>query len=139
MIYIKDNDLKTESFQRFIDDSTADFPDVKNTAELKAIGIVKTLLKGRYNVSLIFNIDEPIRDEYLADIITKITISKIFGRNAGRKLPSDIKEDFDWAMKQLEKINAGRLTLELPVKTDEGGNPTAKPMFGNNTNQDFYI
>lgn len=139
MIYISDDDLKTESYERFITESTADFEGVKDKAELKALGIIKTLIKGRYDVNLIFDTDEPIRDEFLADIVTKITLYKIISRNAARKVPTDLKEDYDWAMKTLEKINAGKLTLELPVKTDEDGNPSAKPMFGNNTNNDFYI
>ncbi|MBV7268382.1 DUF1320 family protein [Winogradskyella luteola] len=139
MIYITDDDLRTDSFQRFIDDSTADFADAKDNAELKAIGKVKTLIKGRYDVDLIFDEQNPLRDEYMADIITKLTLCKIFKRNAGRKLPTDLKEDWEWAMKQLEKINGGKIVLELPVNTDDEGNPTAKPMFGNNSNKDFYI
>lgn len=139
MIYLTDNDLKRESYERFITDSTADFNGAKDSCELVAIGIVKTMLKGRYDVDLIFNEVEPLRDEFLADIITKITVRKIFKRNAPRKVPSDVKEDYDEALKSLKEINGGKLTLELPVNTDEDGNPTAKPMFGNNTNEDFYI
>lgn len=139
MIYLTDNDLKRESFERFITDSTADFNEAKDSCELVAIGIVKTLLKGRYDVDIIFDEADPVRDEFLADIITKITIHKIFGRNAARKVPSDIKENYDAAMKSLKEINGGKVILDLPVNTDEDGNPTAKPMFGNNTNEDFYI
>jgi len=139
MIYINDDDLKTESFERFITESTSDFPTVKDSAELKVIGICKTLLKGRYDVDLIFDQSEPLRDEFLAEIITKLTICKIFGRNAARKLPTDLKEDFDWAMKQLEKINAGRLTLDLPLATSTSGAPTSDTIWGNNKNENFYI
>ncbi|MGB1307520.1 MAG: phage protein Gp36 family protein [Oceanihabitans sp.] len=139
MIYITEDDLKTESFERFIDESTKDFPDVKNTAELKAIGLCITLLKGRYDVAVIFDETTPIRDEYLADIVTKLTIYKIFRRNAARKLPTDLKDDYDWAMKQLEKINAGRLTLDLPLAGSTSGAPSGDIIWGNNTNKNHYI
>ncbi|QQV91571.1 adaptor protein [Winogradskyella phage Peternella_1] len=139
MIYINAEDLKTDSYQRFIDESTSDFEGVIDKCELTAIGITKTLLKGRYDVALIFDETEPIRDEFLAEIIVKLTMYKIIGRNAARKVPTDLKTDFDWAMSQLEKINAGKVSLDLPFPTDEDGNSTLKPMFGNNTNKDFYI
>ncbi|MFY0714116.1 DUF1320 family protein [Seonamhaeicola sp. NFXS20] len=139
MIYITDNDLKTESFERFITESTSDFPTVKDEVELKTIGLVKTFLSGRYNVEAIFRETEPLRDEFLADIVAKITMYKIISRNAARKVPSDFKDDYDWAMQQLEKINAGKISLDLPAPTDEEGNSNINPMWGNNTNKNFYI
>lgn len=139
MIYITEDDLKTESFERFITESTSDFPTVKDKAELKSIGIAKTMLKGRYDVDTIFDETTPVKDEFLVEIITKLTCYKIFGRNAARKLPTDIKEDFDWAMKQLEKINAGRLVLELPTNTPTSGAPNSDTLWGNNKNENFYI
>ncbi|CDF80581.1 conserved hypothetical protein (DUF1320), putati ve phage protein [Formosa agariphila KMM 3901] len=139
MIYITQDDLKTESFERFITESTSDFPTVIDKAEEKSIGIAKTLLKGRYDVVLIFDETTPVRDEFLVEIITKLTTCKIFGRNAARKLPTDLKDDYDWAMKQLEKINAGRLVLDLPLITSSSGAPTSDTIWGNNTNKNFYI
>jgi hypothetical protein len=139
MIYITDEDLQTDSFQRFIDDSTADFANAKNASELKVIGIVKTLLKGRYNVDTIFAVPGPIRDEFLVDIITKLVLHKIFGRNAARKVPSDVKDNHDWAMKQLKEINAGKVDLDLPKLIDDSGNAKGKTVWGNNSNKNFYI
>ena len=139
MIYITEEDLVTESYERFITESTQDFNGVKDLAELKSIGIAKTLLKGRYDVDAIFNVESPIRDEYLADIITKLTLYKIFRRNAARKLPTDLTEDYNWAMKQLQQINAARLTLSLPAATSESGEPVNETMWGNNKNENYYI
>ncbi|AOR29553.1 hypothetical protein FORMB_25360 [Formosa sp. Hel1_33_131] len=139
MIYLTDDDLLTDSFQRFIDESSKDNEDVVANAELKCIGIIKTMLKGRYNTELIFDETDPVRDEFLADILTKLTLHKIFGRNAARKVPTDVKDNYDWAMKQLGLLNAGKLQLELPSPTNTDGTASAAPMFGNNTNPDFYI
>lgn len=139
MIYLDEDDLLTESYQRFIDDSTKDNPDVIEKAELKCIGVIKTMLKGRYNTEILFDETDPLRDEFIAEILTKLTLHKIFGRNAARKVPTDVKENYDWAIKQLTALNAGKLQLNLPAPTDADGNASAKPMFGNNTNTDFYI
>lgn len=140
MIYLKDDDLVTDSYQRFIDESTKDDLGVIDSAELKCIGVIKTYLRGRYDTVIIFDEDDPVRDEVIVDILVKLMLKKIFGRNAARKVPSDVKDDYDEAMKQLKDLNAGRLTLDgLPTPTGVDGAATASPMFGNNTNKDFYI
>lgn len=140
MIYLDAEDLQADSFQRFITDSTKDDVGVIDRAELKCIGIMKTYLQGRYDVDLIFDEDEPIRDEVFVEILVKLVLKKIFGRNAARKVPTDVKEDYDEAMKQLEKLNAGRLTIKnLPVPSTDDGSPSAAPLFGNISNPDFYI
>jgi len=139
MIYLSDEDLITDSAERFINDSIADFQQAKDKAEAKCIGIAKTMLRQRYDVDVIFDEAAPLRDEFLVEIITKLTLHKIFGRNAARKVPTDVKEDYDWAMKQLQLLNSGKVELNLPIPTNDDGTASAAPMFGNNTNEDFYI
>lgn len=140
MIYINDVDLKADSFERFIQESANDEPDAINNNELRSIEIIKTYLSGRYNTEKIFNPDSPIRNELLVDITSKITLYKIFRRNAARKIPADIKEDYTWAITQLEKINTGRITLsDLPIQESSPGKPVSSAIWGNNSNKDFYI
>lgn len=140
MIYLNTSDLTADSFQRFITDSTKDLPEVIDLNEAKAVGIVKTLLKGRYNIDEIFNQGAPVRDEVLVDIIVKITLYKIFGRNAARKVSSDIRDDYNDALKMLEKINAGKITLSLPLNTTtNSGADNSDMIWGNTKNKDNYI
>ena len=136
MIYITENDLTADSFERFITDSSADIDDTLDKNELRAIDIVKTYLSARYDVTAIFT--TPIRHEMLVDIICKITLYKVFRRNAARKIPADAKEDYDWAMKMLEKIEAGKPVLDLPIKIIDG-TPISTSIWGNNKQADFYI
>jgi hypothetical protein len=138
MIYLNDEDLELESFQRFITESTGGDTSLKDKAELKAIALCKTFLTN-YDVDDIFDEEDPIRDEYLAEIMAIIVLHKLIGRNAARKLPTDAKEGWDWAMKQLEKIQKGSITLLLPPKLDTDGNVDSLTIWGNNTNTDFYI
>lgn len=139
MIYITNQDLTVDSYQRFIDESTGDITGTVDKAEIRAIGVVTTYLSGRYKTDVIFG--EPgIRNEVLVDIICKIVLKTIFGRNAARKVPSDVKEDYDAAIKQLEKINSGQTVLaNLPQVTDDEGNPVSDTIFGNLSNPNFYI
>lgn len=143
MIYITDADLSDSSYKRFITESIGDTEDehsVTDANELKAIGLAKTYMTGRYDTDKIFLEGAPIRDELLAEIIAKITLYKIFSRNAARKVSTDIKEDYQWAMKELQRINSGQTVLAgLPIPVDEDGASTSTGIHGNNKNEDFYI
>lgn len=143
MIYLTNADLTDGSYKRFITESSGDTEaghDIINANELKAIGLAKTYMTGRYDTDKIFDPESPVRDELLADIISKITLYKIFSRNAARKVSTDIKEDYDWAMKELQRINSGQTVLAgLPVPVDDDGEPISKSIYGNNSNTDFYI
>jgi hypothetical protein len=137
MIYLTIEDLKTDSFERFIDESSKDFDQAIDKAEKRAIGKVKPYLRDRYDVEAIFDPDMPVRDEALVDILVILTLSKLHGRNSARKF-SD-KEDVEKAMKELDKITAGKITLELPLPVDEDGNVESTSIWGNLRNDDFYI
>lgn len=152
MIYITKDDLTADSYERFINESSEDIENTLDKCEARAIALVITYLKGRYDTDVIFGFpiveDEeedpvpstpPMRDELLVDIISKITLYRVFRRNAPRKLPSDVKEDYQWAIDQLSRINSGRVTMELPPAVDESGNVISNSIWGNNTNKDYYI
>lgn len=137
MIYISREDLETDAFERLINESTTDA--ILDRTEEKVIGIVRTYLSGRYDADIIFDPDAPVRDELLADIISRIVLYRTFRRNAARKVPEDVERDHSWAMKELLRIQKGETVLDLPVPVDEEGNPESNTLFGNNSNPDFYI
>ena len=140
MTYLQKEDLITDAFERFIDESTKDDPTVLDNAEARAIEFVKTMIGTRYNVALIFAIDAPIINEMLVQIISRIVIYRVIKRNAARKVPTDYKEDYDEALEWLTSISVGKLTLDgLPIPTDEDGAAISNSLWGNNSNPNFYI
>lgn len=154
MQYLTNEDLTADSYQRFLTESSGDGENTINKCEARAIALVSTYLNKRYSTTDIFGIlsdDEstgeedpefdipPLRNELLVEIITKITLYRLFRRNAARKLPEEIKEDFEWALKTLEKIQTGRITLDLPPAMDDNGNAISNSIWGNNSNGDYYI
>lgn len=158
MIYITKDDLITNSYERFIDESSKDVTSTLDKNEARAIAIVKSYISGRYDVNSIFaslvlpdetgdpeGLDEPeytpsIRHELLVEIIAKITLYKVFRRNAARKVPEDVKEDYEWAIKELAGVRNGSIPLiGLPPAVDESGQPISKTIWGNNTQTDYYI
>lgn len=142
MTYLTPDDLTADAYQRFITESSGDGTDVIDKCEERAIALTQTYLT-RYSIIDIFGDPDlsiaPLRNELLVEIISKITLYRLFKRNAARKLPEDIKEDFDWALKMLEKIQTGRTPLDLPPALDESGNAKSYSIWGNNTNEDYYI
>lgn len=140
MIYLQDDDLKTDSQERFIQESTADNENSIDKIEERVVELVSTYMADRYDTDLIFNPVAPIRNAVLVDIISKITLYNVFRRNAARKVSTDIKEDYDWAIKELGKINAGTLVLgKLPVPGPAKPEPNSDSLWGNNSNPNFYI
>lgn len=152
MRYLTQTDLTANSYERFITDSSKDDPAVLDRLEDRAIALAATFME-RFDTDTIFGTYVPaeaegdppvlipgIRHALLIEIIAKITLYNLFRRNAARKIPEDIKEDYDWAVKELERIRNGATTLKgLPPAIDENGQPISNTIWGNNANGNFYI
>jgi len=103
--------------------------------------LIKSYIGSRYDVEMIFDEDEPVKNELITRILVKLCLFDIIRRNAARKVPADFKEEYDKAIELLEKIAYGKLPVSgLPVPTDDDGNPIeSTTISGNNTNENFYI
>lgn len=140
MIYLNKDDLITLTFERLIDESSADFQDTIINCELQNIELIKGYIGSRYNIEEIFNILTPIRNTIIVRVLSKLTIYDIIRRNAARKVPTDYKEEYDKAIELLEKISTGRIKLKgVPPAVDEDGNINSNSLWGNNSNKNFYI
>lgn len=141
MIYLEKEDLITDAFERFIDESSKDDLNVLDKAEERAIAFVKTIIGSRYDVDLIFTEGAPIINEMLVQILSRIVLYRVIKRNAARKVPTDYKEDYDEALSWLKDIATGKIPLDgLPLPVDEDGDPVdSNSLWGNNSNPDFYI
>lgn len=140
LVYLTLDDLLEQSYERFIEETSKDNFQVITSLEQKAIEKVKTLLGSRYDVALIFKETEPIHNPMLVEIIACITLYKLFKRNAPRKINSQLTDDYNNALADLEKLATGRLVLnELPKPTDEQGNVKQDTMYVNISNRNFFI
>mgnify|MGYP006208135207 CR=1 FL=1 len=141
MIYLEKEDLIVQAYERFIDESSEDQPNILEDTEARGIAYLKTVIGTRYDVNLIFHETSPVRNELIVKILSVIVVYNIIRRNAARKVPTDYKEDYEEAMKLLKDIATGVIVLDgVPTPTDENGNPiNSNTIFGNNKNTDFYI
>jgi phage gp36-like protein len=145
MKYINKDDLIAIIQERLMSESVA-MPEVTNIEENtilddieeKVIDLVISYIAGTYNCALIFAA-QPIRNGVLVQIIASIVVYRSVKRNAARKVPDDYVELYKEAIKFLERIQSGAMKLvDCPVlTTDEGG--SISPLWGNNTNKDFFI
>jgi len=137
MIWLNTSDLKTHAFIQFIDESSADFIQARDESELQNMELIKSKLNGRYDIDLLFGVS---RHPLIVRVLTKLVIYDIIRRNAARKIPSDIKDEYKWAMEWLDKVRDGKeRPVGLQEPTDTNGDVIPATMWGNNTNDDNYI
>ncbi len=145
MNYINTDDLIAIIQERLINESVAmagvtelSENTILDDIETKTIDLVISYISGTYDYTQIFA-DPPIRNGVLVQIISAIVVYRSVRRNAARKVPDDLKDLYSEAIKSLEKIQSGIINLVgCPKASNEDGSP-ASPVYGNNTNKDFFI
>lgn len=141
MKYLDEDYLYTHAFERAVTESTADFNNTLDNLEQETIDLVKSYLSQYYDIDKIFSITTPVKNGVLTKVMTKIILYEAVRRNAYRKVPTDYKEDYEWAIATLEKLNTGKITLsDLPPKEATDDNPTTGSLlYGNLSNKNLYI
>lgn len=130
------DDLKTETFEEYIDDSVQEDVIALENIELQQIAFMKSKLRSRYDVSKIFNTEEVYEDKpVIKQVLTALVSYWVVKRNKARKLPSDIKDSYNWAVKWLDGVRDGDDSPELPALE-----VTKKlVLWGNSKNEDLYL
>ncbi len=148
MKYINKDDLISVIQERLMTETVALSPEaplndntILNDIEEKAIDLVVSYISGKYDYTRIFPDapETPIRNGILVQIIASIVIYRSVRRNAARKVPEDYMQLYSDALKQLEKIQSGSMKLvNCPLLSNDDGSPVS-PIYGNNTNDNFFI
>lgn len=137
LISIIQERLMTESVA-LATESTLEDNTIIDDVEEKVIDLVISYISGIYNHVLIFA-DVPIRNGVLVQIIASIVVYRSVKRNASRKVPDDYVELYKEAIKFLERIQSGAMNLVNCPKLTTTEGAIASPVWGNNTNKDFFI
>lgn len=133
-------DLESQIIAQFLNErSNEPLESILESLELQNIAIIKTKLKGRYDTNAIFNADGAERHYLIIKILVKLVLYDFIRRNAARKVPNDYVKEWEWAMKTLESIKAGKEAPDgLPAFVNTDGT-TGRIIHGNNRNPDNYI
>lgn len=105
--------------------------EVKNKAEAQALAEISNYLRPKYDCSSIFKTQGEERDDLLLMYACDIALFHMVCSQPARMGYELRKERYDMAIKWLEKVQAGKVTPDLPLATDEYGAPLGEPiMYG---------
>lgn len=134
-------DLQSQIIDQFLTERSAEPQSaILEALELQNIEIIKTKLKGRFDIDAIFEAVGAERHYLIIRILVKLVLYDFIRRNAARKVPTDYVAEWEWAMKTLEAIKAGKEIPDgLPLILDTDGNTATRVTSGNNRNSNYYI
>lgn len=146
MRYLEKEDLISVIQERLMSESVAmasginlDDNTILDDIEKKAIDTAISYISSVYDTAIIFDETTPIRNGVLVQTIACIVVYRSVRRNAARKVPEDYLQLYRDAIKDLEKMQSGRINLVgCPKLTKEDGT-TVSPVYGNNTQDKFFI
>lgn len=132
--FLTEDDLKTQLFETYIDDSVQEDLQALDNIELQQIAFMKSKLRGRFDVAVMFSAaqyeDKPIIKQVLTALVNYFVVK----RNAARKIPTDFKDNYNWAIKWLDNVRDAIESPELPAKEVE----RKTVQWGNNKNDEYY-
>jgi len=133
--FITKDDLETRVFEQFIDESEQEDIEATEAIEKQAIALVKSKLRKRFDVGIIFS-DAPYEGrDLILWAVTGIVTYRLVRRNAARKVPSDFVKEYDEVKEWLNDVRDGKENPELPLPEEV---EQKLVNWGNSTNQDLY-
>jgi len=136
MIFLTENDIKTHIYQRFVDESQADFPTRLDNIELENIDMIKSKLTGKYDVDAIFAKTENARDKLIIKCLATFCIYDLILTNAARKIPESFELLYERMNQWINDVRDGKETPELDLIVDE---TELDIIHGSSINDDYYI
>ena len=139
--FLTTSDLNSQIFNQFLTErSDEDNDAILESIEAQNIELIRSKLKGRYDVDAIFEATGTDRHYLIIMLLIKLTLYQFIRRNAARKVPEDYVKEWEWAMKMLEAIKAGKEVPDgLPLPVDENGDQVGRIIWSNTKNDDYYI
>lgn len=124
MAFIEINDFDQAVHEEILNALTKS-NDATITANINsAVDEMKGYLNGRYDVAVEFAKTADARNKFLLRIGLSIATYYIYSIHNPRKMTQVIKDNFDKAIEDLEKIQAGKLSpvgLAVPAGTETSG------------------
>ena len=133
--FLNQDDLKTQLFENYIDDSVQEDLEALDNIEAQQIAFMKSKLRSRFDLAVVFSSanyeDKPVIKQVLTALVNYFVVK----RNAARKIPTDFKDNYNWAIKWLNEVRDGKETPELPLKEAV----KKEVLWGNSKNEDLYL
>jgi hypothetical protein len=140
MIFLTTDDLKAHSFEKYLNESFGDFETAREICEVQGIAEIRSKLNARYDCNEIFNKSGENRHPLIVKVLSIIVIHSLLSRNSARKFKEESDLNYKWAIGWLKDVRDNKENPEgLPLKTTDGATGTKRPIWGNNSNENYYL
>lgn len=133
--FLTEDDLKTQLFETYIDDSVQEDLEALDKIEGQQIAFMKSKLRSRFDTAVVFSATDYEDKPIIKQVLTSLVNYYVVKRNAPRKIPTDFKDNYNWAIKWLDSVRDGIESPELPLKEIE----RKAVLWGNSKNEDLYL
>ena len=124
--------MKTVIYEHVMDDISAEDDATVLQCIEAAIGEMKSYLASRYDVAAIFAATGDDRDKLILEDTKVIAVWNLIRLSNNELIYDQWRERYDRVVKFMEQVAEGSITPDLPIATDEHGNPIIKSRFGSN-------
>jgi len=124
MKFIIEEELNIRKFQSLLNDVSEQSSDILNELELMAIDEVKSYLKNRFDVDLIFSRTENNRSPIIKRIVIDFIIYFLWDRTNSNEKPFSMQDRYDKNVAWLRDVAKGLISPELP-KLENGVDKTS--------------
>lgn len=133
--FLTTDDLLTQLFETYLDDSVQEDLAALDNIELQQIAFMKSKLRSRFDVAVLFSAAEYEDKPVIKQVLTALVNYFVVKRNAARKIPSDFKDNYNWAIKWLDGVRDSIESPALPLQAVE----RKAVLWGNSKNEDLYL
>ena len=127
-MFINDEDYRVVIGEQALKIISQISDDNRANAEDEAIEEISSYLRPKYDTSALFSAEGNERNRLIVMYTCDIALYHM-AASLPQKMGTEIrKERYDRAIKWLEGVQAGKIVPDLPVATDEEGNPVGFPM-----------
>lgn len=127
-MFINDEDYRVVIGEQALKVISQISDDNRANAEEEAIEEISSYLRPKYDTSALFSAEGNERNKLIVMYTCDIALYHM-AASLPQKMGTEIrKERYDRAIKWLEGVQAGKNVPDLPVSTDEEGNPVGFPM-----------
>lgn len=105
---------------------------VRLAAELAALEEMQSYIRNRYDVANVFNKTGANRNPLILMYLIDMVLYHVHSRCTPRNIPQIRIDRYDAALLWLEKVNDGKLAVDLPKVVDTDSNPIQNFKIGSN-------
>jgi phage gp36-like protein len=127
-MYLTQEELKTVAYNYQVQQIIEEDGTIAEIAINAAIEEMKSYLRNRYDVDLIFSETGTNRNALILELTKDIALWNIIKLSNVDMIFERIKERYDRAINYLDKILSGGVSINLPPAVDGSGNEIGNPI-----------